>query len=263
MRRQGRSCVIRLSALAATSLHESSCALYDAELLQHDEARSAAGAGPAMRAESGSTIGYDTAREPASPAAGWNAASGDSRAQSSVTPSAPFSRSNATPRHENVDAGTAISIEEADAGPSQDAEVALPTPPLQESPVCGGRLGYVSPVNGHCYFTFEEPVTWHVSRDSCSQARSHLAAITSEQEQAFVASIPLSEPAWIGLSRFGAPNFSWITSETFSFSCWEPGAPRPAPESAAVITPEMGLWADAHPTQLHLPLCEAEPLDSD
>jgi Lectin C-type domain len=141
---------------------------------------------------------------------------------------------------------------------------ALPPPPppppvAMQSPQCRGQLGYVSAA-GHCYFTFAQPVTWYVARDQCQQLGAHLATITSDAEQAFVASIGANTPAWLGLSRFGAPSFNWITGEVFAYTNWQADSPHPLPESGVLTLPGSGMWTDRPPTELHPALCEAEPI---
>jgi hypothetical protein len=132
-----------------------------------------------------------------------------------------------------------------------------PPPMPMASPACHGQIGYVS-ADGRCYFTLTEPVTWHKARDECQEAGAHLATLTSDGELEFVVSFAAEEYAWLGLSRFGATKFSWITGEVFGFANWEPDAPRQAPESAAVIAPDTGLWSDRHPMEMHFALCETE-----
>jgi hypothetical protein len=107
---------------------------------------------------------------------------------------------------------------------------------------------------------FSQPVSWYVARDQCQNLRAHLATITSEDERAFVASIEANAPAWLGLSRFGAVSFSWITGELFAFTSWQADSPHPLPESGVLTFPGSGAWADRPPTELHPALCEAEPV---
>jgi hypothetical protein len=115
----------------------------------------------------------------------------------------------------------------------------------------------VSPV-GHCYILLAPTVTWHQARDGCLEIRGHLATLTTDVELEFVASFESSSDTWIGLSRFGAINFSWITNEPFSFTNWELDAPQRRPESAVVIAPNTGLWSDRAPRELHPTLCEIQ-----
>ena len=146
-----------------------------------------------------------------------------------------------------------------DAGAAIEVPVtpeASDTPPMLEaSPACRGRIGYVSQT-GRCYFVLGTELSWHQSRDECRNLGAQLATLTSESEQKFVASCQLQGEPWIGLSKFGATNFSWISNEPLSFTCWEPGAPRSSQESAVVIVSGSGLWSDRAPQELHPALCE-------
>jgi len=130
-------------------------------------------------------------------------------------------------------------------------------PELRESAACGDRPGYVSP-DRHCYIPIAEPVTWYMARDLCRQRRSHLATITSREEQAFLARIEWPQATWIGLSRFGAPSYSWVTEESLGFTAWQPGAPSERRESAGLLAQDSAAWLDAPPSELHAALCERD-----
>jgi hypothetical protein len=147
-----------------------------------------------------------------------------------------------------------------DAGVLRElADAGADIPPLvpEASSACRGRIGYLSQ-SGHCYFVHSTALSWHQSRDECRNLGAHLATITSEREQSFVARFQLETEIWIGLSKFGAPGFSWITNEELSFTRWEPDAPGPSQESAALIVPGTGSWSDRAPHELHPGLCEIE-----
>jgi hypothetical protein len=151
------------------------------------------------------------------------------------------------------DAGVSIAVH---SPPTADAGSSVMPPAIAEaSSACRGRIGYVAP-SGRCYFVLATPLTWHQSRDECQNVGGHLATITVEHEHQFVASIPIQTETWIGLSNFGASNFSWVTNEELTFTSWEPGAPRARQEAAAVILPGMGLWSDRPPSEQHPALCE-------
>lgn len=156
------------------------------------------------------------------------------------------------------DAGVSTAVPSpppADAG----SDIA-PTAIAEASPACRGRIGYVAP-SRRCYVLFVTPLTWHQSRDECQNLGGHLATITAEPEQQFVASIPIERETWIGLSNFGATRFSWLTDEELAFTSWEPDAPRSRQEAAAVIVPGTGLWSDRPPPEQHPALCELTKKD--
>lgn len=140
---------------------------------------------------------------------------------------------------------------------SERADADIPDLMPEASPACRGRIGYVSQ-SGRCYFVFATPLSWHQSRDECRNLGAQLATITSEREQKFVASFQTVSETWIGLSKFGASSFSWLSNEELSFTNWEPEAPRPSQESAVVIVPGTSLWSDRAPHELHPSLCEIE-----
>jgi hypothetical protein len=165
-----------------------------------------------------------------------------------------------------VDAGTL----DADAGTQQ--RIATGTPRERDEPnepdagrprnvakasaACRGELGYEA--DGRCYFVVETPVSWNVGRDRCYEHDAHLASVTSEHESDLIASFDLDDDVWIGFSRFGAANFSWLTNESGSFSNWKKGAPRAMQESGALILASTGLWTNRDVPELHPALCETE-----
>lgn len=123
-------------------------------------------------------------------------------------------------------------------------------------PDCAEDGGQTWAGNGHCYFPVLVHASWNVSRDHCSQADARLATITSAEELSFVAGLLGSEPSWIGLSRFGAPQFSWSTGETYGFSNWAAGEPNLSGEAAVAIRKNAGEWFDDTIDASHPAICE-------
>ena len=158
-----------------------------------------------------------------------------------------------TGRPREVDAGRP---REVDAGRPREVDAGRPRPVARLSAVCRGELGYET--DGRCYFVLDAPVSWNVGRDHCYEHDAHLASVTSERESDLIASFELEHDVWIGFSRFGAANFSWLTNESGSFSQWEKGAPRPMQESGALISASTGLWTNRPVPELHAALCETE-----
>ncbi|HKP60836.1 MAG TPA: C-type lectin domain-containing protein [Polyangiales bacterium] len=113
-------------------------------------------------------------------------------------------------------------------------------------------------VNGHCYFPLTVANSWYVSRDRCRELGAQLVSITSAEEQSFVTTVVGASPRWTGLSRFGAPAFSWIGGEGVTYENWEPGSPNVTGEAAAVIRNETYLWFDAAVSQNYAALCERQ-----
>jgi hypothetical protein len=95
-----------------------------------------------------------------------------------------------------------------------------------------------------------------VSRDLCTQSDAHLVTITTADEQTFVAALVGSSARWIGLSKFGAPAFSWISGEALSYTRWQAGEPNGSGEAAVVIQTASLLWSDEAVTAQRSALCE-------
>ena len=134
----------------------------------------------------------------------------------------------------------------------------MPRPVAKASSACSDKVGYVSEADGRCYFVLDAPVSWNVGRDHCLELDAHLASITSDSEADFVASFRLEKDVWIGLSRFGAASFSWITNEMLGFTNWKKGAPHAMQESGALVSASNGLWTNRNVSELHPALCETE-----
>ncbi len=143
------------------------------------------------------------------------------------------------------DATTAIDDDDAGVPPN-------PAP-------CTEAGGSVWPDNGHCYFALRLPTTWFMSRDQCMSLGAHLAVLTSEREQAFVATLVTEAPRWLGLARFGAPAFSWVNGEAVSYENWERDAPSRRTEAGVALHHETHKWFDDSVNQAYGPLCEREP----
>jgi Lectin C-type domain len=121
---------------------------------------------------------------------------------------------------------------------------------------CGEPGSKVWTGNDHCYFPLSALGSWNLSRDACSQRSASLVTITSAQEQAFAATLLGATPSWIGLSKFGAAQFSWIDGEALSYTNWEPGAPKVSGEVAAALRNGTQQWFDDAVTASHAALCE-------
>ncbi|MET0390688.1 MAG: C-type lectin domain-containing protein [Polyangiales bacterium] len=127
-------------------------------------------------------------------------------------------------------------------------------PKPEQSRRCAGRLGYVSPVSGQCYFALMEAVSWNVARDFCLQADARLASIVDASEQQFVATVLEGPPLWIGLSRFGSVSFTWLDGAPLTYAAWAEGAPS-ARGDRGVVIPGTGEWVDVDVHELFRPLC--------
>jgi hypothetical protein len=123
---------------------------------------------------------------------------------------------------------------------------------------CTDASGQVWQANGHCYFPLSVMNSWYVSRDRCRELGAHLVSITSKEEQAFVGALVGAAPRWIGLSRFGAPQFSWIDGESMTYENWEEGAPKLINEAGVALRNETSRWFDDVVTNLYGAVCERE-----
>jgi hypothetical protein len=123
---------------------------------------------------------------------------------------------------------------------------------------CTDAGGQVWRDNGHCYFPLSVMNSWFVSRDRCHELGAHLVSISSAAEQTFVSSLIGSAPRWTGLSRFGAPAFSWIDGESMTYENWEPGAPNQTTEAAVAMRNATFLWFDDKVSQAYSAICERQ-----
>jgi hypothetical protein len=243
----------RLICVIGACLLQSACSVYDEAMLENTEQRGATrkreetmlASGSVMRMRDAGEHAPDAAPAPPKPA----------RTPSMQTAMTDSMRESSSAEREQDDAGR---TSEDASSPSSDAG-APSRPTAEASMACRGRVGYLSSADGHCYFPLPGPVTWYMARDECANAMAHLATLTSDREQSFVASFGVETDAWLGLSRFGSSNFSWVTSEVFSYANWQQGGPDQLPESAVIMAPFTGLWSNRSPHELHSALCETEP----
>ena len=91
-----------------------------------------------------------------------------------------------------------------------------------------------NPDNGHYYELRYVPssYTWDTVSISAERwthngVRGHLATITSQSENDFVANlVPNDTNAWIGLTdRVNEGEFNWVTGETFTYTNWDTSQP--------------------------------------
>ena len=77
--------------------------------------------------------------------------------------------------------------------------------------------------NGHAYAYFDVLCSWEEAEDRCEALGGHLATITSEEEQSFVASSSLGSSAnyWLGATDAAEEGvWSWVTNEEWSYTNW-------------------------------------------
>ncbi|XP_014791605.1 PREDICTED: C-type lectin domain family 4 member F-like [Calidris pugnax] len=107
---------------------------------------------------------------------------------------------------------------------------------------------------GKIYYLSGEGKSWHDAEAACRFTKSHLASITSSEEQEYLAREARGGSYWIGLTAMG-PNGSWQwvdgTAYSKAQSFWAPGQPDNTDhghwgqESCGQIHPvRNGLWND-------------------
>lgn len=124
-------------------------------------------------------------------------------------------------------------------------------------------------VNGHYYAWIDNPLSWpdaNTAANAYSTVHNgttlnnwHLATITSQAENDFLAQIVLGLPgsysgsigddrAWIGLfNEFGGNNFEWVTGESTSYTNWFSGEPNnPTGTVATLGRYSNGQWNDEY-----------------
>ena len=123
--------------------------------------------------------------------------------------------------------------------------------------LCEREPWSIDPATNHAYRAFYALRTHPEAIADCAAIGAHLATITSEAEQAFVATLAARE-IWIGL--FQGPSegsWFWSTGERFDFHAWAPMQPDDfqANEDCVHLYPG-GLWNDRACTARLPFLCE-------
>ncbi len=127
---------------------------------------------------------------------------------------------------------------------------------------CETTSSRIDPRTGHAYRIYYDAQTWPSARIECARRGSHLATITSAEEQAFVG-VQARGEAWIGATDAQEEGrFAWITGEAFVFRTFVPGELDDARMGGAndcVVFGADGLWHDRR-CGFRLPyLCEIDP----
>lgn len=160
------------------------------------------------------------------------------------------------------DASAAI----ADAPPSLPPDANLPdaVPPADAAPCVEGELNAVDPLTGNCYMYFSNQVPWTVALAACGShgATSHLAVITSADEQAVVAAIgaPVAD-VWMGGSdRVTEMDWQWVTGEAMVYEGWREGEPNDSNgEDCMIMEVDVGgTWDDRDCDNTYGYYCERE-----
>lgn len=124
---------------------------------------------------------------------------------------------------------------------------------------CGATL------DGHCYATIREALTWDDARNTCELLGGHLVTIDGDAEQAIAWALAMDAgmPAWLGATDEGSEGtWRWTTGEPF-VARWA-SSPIAQPDNAggqhcAHLWPDAnGLWADASCASMFPSVCEFE-----
>jgi hypothetical protein len=141
--------------------------------------------------------------------------------------------------------------------PPPDADVLPATEP------CSG-----STFGGSCYEFFAQLVAWPVAEQACVGWGGHLASVSSEAEDTFLASWPqeLGVPAgngaglWLGASdTAGDGAFQWTDASAFTFPGWGAAQPDNGPTVADCVEKRndgAAAWHDRHCTDQLVYVCE-------
>ena len=81
---------------------------------------------------------------------------------------------------------------------------------------------------GHGYLIFQSSCTWEQAQEYCENLGAHLAVITDEYEQEYIASLVAEAgvSCWIGSRRKEASfSYYWVTDESFSYANWDDNEP--------------------------------------
>ena len=94
----------------------------------------------------------------------------------------------------------------------------------------GNPLEGLSTFAGHTYKVFDESMAWHEAKQYCETLGGHLATVTSQEEQNFVASlIGLGNKGyyWLGATDENIEgSWGWVTDEPFEYTHWDWGEPN-------------------------------------
>ncbi|XP_064367782.1 C-type lectin domain family 4 member F-like isoform X2 [Dromaius novaehollandiae] len=121
--------------------------------------------------------------------------------------------------------------------------------------------------DGKIYYFSTDRKSWQDAEDFCVSKRSHLASITSAEEQEYLAGQVGSRGHWIGLTDAGTEGtWRWVGGTEYSqnMSFWAPGQPdnwqeaSGGREDCAHLQPEdSNLWNDGSCAQSLHWICEA------
>jgi hypothetical protein len=149
--------------------------------------------------------------------------------------------------------------EECDGSPGCTATCAMKRP-------CTEAGGYVSPINGHCYFVQAGPVDYSHALASTCPSGSHLATLAdiAENEAGATAVIGNPNDPWIALkasSQVGSYSWGALSSEAFDsrrFHGFSGNEPNEGATPNCVRLVDGAGWKDINCNNTYDALCERE-----
>lgn len=102
---------------------------------------------------------------------------------------------------------------------------------------------------GHSYKVLplsDEIYSWHDAKKACELMGGHLAVITDEEEQAFIAELLEGDYAFLGATdEKEEDTFVWVDGSAWEYTCWMDGQPNNyGGDENYLATYDGGDWVD-------------------
>lgn len=114
--------------------------------------------------------------------------------------------------------------------------------------------------NGHSYQRFDTGMSWTSAKAFCEARGAHLATVTSQAEQDFIAPNFLSRFVWLGATDVAnTGTWRWLTDEPWAYTNWQTGEPNNqsgVEHYLSTATANLTQWNDATNEATMVPLCE-------
>lgn len=114
-----------------------------------------------------------------------------------------------------------------------------------------GQAAAMIEYNGHRYYRFDTPMTWHQAYEFCNNANAHLATVSGYTEQTVLRRL-INESElhgyWIGLTDENMEGqWQWVTGEAYNYYGWDNSQPdnaNAAEHWAYISKSYSGKWND-------------------